>query len=85
MSDPGARHARHPQPLEALRDAQTPNGNGTGRLLTAEALADRWQIQTSHVYRLTRERRLPAVRLGRYYRYREDAVERFELEGGTDV
>jgi hypothetical protein len=31
------------------------------------------------VYRLTREDRIPVVKLGRYYRYRLDAIERFEL------
>jgi excisionase family DNA binding protein len=31
------------------------------------------------VYRLTREGRIPVVKLGRYYRYRFDAIERFEL------
>jgi excisionase family DNA binding protein len=49
------------------------------RLLTAEELAERWQVRPSHVYRLTRDGAVPAVRLGRYYRYRLDAVERFEI------
>jgi excisionase family DNA binding protein len=49
------------------------------QLLTAEQLATRWQVPPSHVYRLTREERIPVVRLGRYYRYRLDAIERFEL------
>jgi excisionase family DNA binding protein len=48
------------------------------RLLTAEQLAERWQVPKSHVYRLTREGVIPAVRLGRYYRYRLDAIERWE-------
>jgi excisionase family DNA binding protein len=49
------------------------------QLLTAEQLASRWQVPPSHVYRLTREGRVPVVKLGRYYRYRLDAIERFEL------
>jgi excisionase family DNA binding protein len=53
--------------------------------LTAEELAKRWQVQTSHVYRLTRCGVIPAVKLGRYYRYRLDAIERFELDGGGVV
>jgi excisionase family DNA binding protein len=48
------------------------------QLLTADQLADRWQVPKSHVYRLTREGQVPAVKLGRYYRYRLDAIERFE-------
>jgi excisionase family DNA binding protein len=55
----------------------------TGRLLTAEQLAERWQVPKSHVYRLTRDGAIPAVKLGRYYRYRLDQVERFEL--GAEV
>jgi excisionase family DNA binding protein len=49
------------------------------QLLTADQLADRWQVPRSHVYRLTREGVIPAVKLGRYYRYRLDAIERWEV------
>jgi excisionase family DNA binding protein len=55
------------------------------RLLTADQLAVRWQVPTSHVYRLTRQGEIPAVKLGRYYRYRLDAIERFELGDQGDV
>jgi excisionase family DNA binding protein len=48
-------------------------------LLTAEQLAERWQVPKSHVYRLTREGAIPSVKLGRYYRYRLDALERWEI------
>lgn len=44
--------------------------NATGHLLTAGELAERWQVPKGHVYRLTRDGLIPAVRLGRYYRYR---------------
>jgi excisionase family DNA binding protein len=53
------------------------------RLLTAEELAERWQVPKSHVYRLTRSRELPTVKLGRYCRYALAAVEAFEQAGGT--
>lgn len=56
----------------------------TGRLLTAEELAERWQVPTSQVYRLTRDGAIPTVKLGRYYRYRLDQVERFELGDGDN-
>ena len=55
----------------------------SGQLLTAEQLAERWQVPTSQVYRLTRDGQVPTVKLGRYYRYRVDAIERFEL--GEDL
>jgi excisionase family DNA binding protein len=52
----------------------------TGQLLTAEQLAERWQVPTSHVYRLAREGRIPCVPgLGKYRRFRLDVIERFEL------
>jgi excisionase family DNA binding protein len=51
----------------------------TARLLTADDLAERWQVPKSHVYRLTRDAKIPTVKLGRYYRYRLDAIEAFEL------
>lgn len=57
----------------------------SAQLLTAEQLANRWQIATSHVYRLTRAGLLEPVRLGRYYRYSLAAVEAFEQNGGTRV
>jgi hypothetical protein len=62
------------------------------RLLTAEDLAARWQFfdkkgdpNPKPVYRLTREGKLKAVALGRYYRYRVEDVEEFEAEGGKGL
>lgn len=52
------------------------------RLLTADDLAERWQVPKGHVYRLTREGKIPAVKLGKYYRYLVEAVEEFERAGG---
>ncbi len=50
----------------------------TGQLLTAEQLAERWQVTPAQVYRLTRDGPIPAVKLGRYYRYHPAAIEAFE-------
>lgn len=55
----------------------------TGQLLKAEQVAERYQIPVSQVYRLTREGHLPALKLGRYYRYSPAALEAFE-RGETD-
>jgi excisionase family DNA binding protein len=55
------------------------------RLLTAEELAERWAVKPSQVYRLTRDGAVSAVKLGRYYRYRLEAIEAFEREGGAGV
>ena len=53
-------------------------------LLTADDLARRWQVQKSQVYGLRRTGKLPAVQLGRYYRFRLADIEAFEAAGGTD-
>ncbi len=50
----------------------------TGQLLTADQVAERWQVPKSHVYRLAREGRIPCVELGRYRRFSPAAIERFE-------
>ena len=55
----------------------------TGRLLTAEDLAERWQVPKTHVWRLAREGRLPVVQLGRYRRFRLEDIAEFERSGGT--
>ncbi len=52
------------------------------QLLDAEDLSRRWKVPKSHVYALTRANAIPAVKLGRYCRYRLDAIEAFE-EGFT--
>ena len=56
------------------------------QLLTAEQLADRWQVSKAQVYRLARDGRIPAVPIGRYYRFRLAAIEAWEAaqEGGAD-
>lgn len=62
---------------------QRPQDQSSDRLLTADDLAQRWQVPSSHVYRLTRRGSLPTVRLGRYYRYALAAIEQFEAGGGS--
>jgi excisionase family DNA binding protein len=52
-------------------------------LLTAEQLAERWQVPKAHVYALTRRGEIPTVKLGKYYRYRLDQIEAFEVGAAT--
>ena len=59
------------------------SGGASPRLLTADELAERWQVAKAQVYRLTREGLLPAVRIGRYYRYSRAAIDAFEAGGGV--
>ena len=55
------------------------------RLLTAAELAERWQLPAHTIYRLAREGKLPHVKIGRYRRFRLDAIEQFERDGGADT
>jgi excisionase family DNA binding protein len=48
------------------------------RLLTAQDLAERWQVPVSQVYNLARAGTIPVVRIGRYVRFRLEAIERWE-------
>lgn len=48
------------------------------QLLTAEQLADRWQVAKAQVYRLAREGEIPVVAVGRYKRFRLEAIEAWE-------
>ena len=57
------------------------------RLLTPEQLAERWGVTRSWVYARSRQwvasnsrRGIPTVKLGRYYRYRLDAIEAYEAQ-----
>jgi excisionase family DNA binding protein len=50
----------------------------TGQLLTAEQLAERWQMPVSQIYRQARQDRIPVLRIGRYFRFSPAAIEAFE-------
>ena len=54
------------------------------KLLTADELAERLGMKTEWVWAQARAGRIPHVRLGRYRRFRESAVEEWlrELETG---
>lgn len=71
------------QPAPAQRQVLDQAEPRSTRLLRAEDVADRWQVPPAHVYRLARRGDLEAVELGRYKRFRLDAVEAFERNGGT--
>jgi excisionase family DNA binding protein len=48
---------------------------GTARLLKASDVAERLQCSPFLVYELARDGRLPAVRIGRLVRFREEDIE----------
>jgi len=58
-----------------------------GDLLTAEDVAALLRVTAAWVYAETRRRRIPHIRLGRYVRYRRDALAAWmdQLEDRSDV
>lgn len=55
------------------------------RLLSAEQVAERWNVPKSQVWRLAREDRVPTVRVGRYVRFRVADLEAWERAGGCGL
>ncbi len=49
-------------------------------LLTVDQLADVLQVSRVYVYKLVRERKLPAVRIGKAVRFTETALEQWLKE-----
>jgi excisionase family DNA binding protein len=76
MSTKAAPHSL-PTDLPALAPSVASNLNAS-RLLTADDLAERWSVPKAHVYRLARNGAIPCVELGRYRRFRIEAIEAFE-------
>jgi excisionase family DNA binding protein len=78
----------HEQPLPTAWPADVADAEPTAvdmdRLLTADELAERLGMKTEWVWAQARAGRIPHVRLGRYRRFRESAVEEWlrELETG---
>lgn len=65
------------------RDSHRPprtEAGGTGTLLTADELAEILGVPTGWIYRQSRAGAIPTVKLGRYYRYRLEAIERWIVE-----
>ena len=80
MASPNGRHASSPHsPQDAARACEVSERD---QLLTSVQVAERWQTSKDTVYRLEREGSLRGVKLGRYTRFRIDAIEAFELAGG---
>lgn len=55
-----------------------------GTLLTPEEVALRWRVNVGQVQRLARQGKVPAVKVGRYLRFRLDQVEAWEQGGGAE-
>jgi excisionase family DNA binding protein len=55
-------------------------GPPAGGLMTAGEIAARLGVKPGWIYRQSRAGRIPTVKLGRYYRYRLDAIEAWLAE-----
>jgi excisionase family DNA binding protein len=64
----------------AAPDTQEPTPTPPDGLLTADEVATLLQVTCAWVYAETRKRRIPHLRLGRYVRYRRDALEEWMHE-----
>lgn len=55
-------------------------------LLTADEVGELLQVRTAWVYAQSRAERIPHIRLGRYVRFRRDAIEQWlaRIEAGED-
>ncbi len=66
--------------LDTARHSSTEyaaTGEGDGRLLTIQQVAEMLHVPVSWVYGRTRKRsigRLPGIRLGKYWRFREEEI-----------
>ena len=57
----------------------------SGRLLTADEIAERWHVSRNHVLKLAREGVIPSVHLGRYVRFHPATIAQWEAAQGDDA
>ena len=55
-----------------------------GDILTIDELANYLRISRSTLYKLAQEGRVPCQKVGRHWRFRKQAIDRWLGEGGTD-
>jgi excisionase family DNA binding protein len=55
----------------------------SGQLLTAEQVAEMFAVKVSWVREQTRKGRIPHLKLGRYVRYRREAIEEWIRDNET--
>jgi hypothetical protein len=63
----------------SVRSVRYGGGGLVSEILTAEQLAERWQVTTDWIYAQCRANRQPKIPLpGKYVRFRLDVIEDFE-------
>ena len=51
--------------------------NGPGAILTVDEISDYLKIPRSTIYKLVREGKIPAQKIGRHWRFRKEAIDRW--------
>jgi excisionase family DNA binding protein len=72
-------------PASSQQDSIPSGGSPMGRFVTVAEVARQLRVSNMTVYRLVRSGQLPAVRVGRGYRLREDDVRRYLNERYMDA
>ncbi len=49
--------------------------NGPGAILTVDEISDYLKIPKSTIYKLVREGKIPAQKVGRHWRFRKEAID----------
>ena len=53
-------------------------------IMTIEEVSDYLRISRSTLYKLAQEGRIPRQKVGRHWRFRKEAIDRWLEQGGTD-
>jgi excisionase family DNA binding protein len=86
MRQDAVRASHSSSTREVVRD-QMSGGGDASKLLTAEEVAGRLDVGVKWVWAQARAGRIPHVRLGRYKRFRSEAIDAWLVqleEGGAD-
>ncbi|MHB8492460.1 MAG: helix-turn-helix domain-containing protein [Solirubrobacteraceae bacterium] len=69
--------------LDGARDrlrAQSPLGGKPDRLLSVDEAAEKLQLSAYTIRQFARQRKIPAIRLGRYWRFRDSSLDAWLCE-----
>lgn len=84
MRNAGASTARNRR-IDSARRGPEPESSPLNNFMTVEDVAEMLRINKSTVYRMAKQGRLPATRVGRQWRFRLSALEEFLDSGGEAV
>ena len=60
-------------------------GKGPGAVLTIEDLSSYLKVPKSTLYKLVREGKVPSQKVGRHWRFRKEAIDRWLEDTGGDI